>query len=131
MHQLLLVSLSLACSTFKKNSLARYKYLSVVSLSFIFTLWSAKMAKSTIQPGLCVVYSHTNTSGNIIKFTNFNERTNTLLYKKISLTLYSRKGSCFCCVWEMGGETYTKREEFFPYLLPGARGCQRLHPLAS
>ena len=35
-------------------------------------------------------------------------------------------------MWEMGGETYTKREDFFfPYLLPGARGCQRLHPLAS
>ena len=32
----------------------------------------------------------------------------------------------------MGGETYTKREDFFfPYLLPGARGCQRSHPLAS
>ena len=31
----------------------------------------------------------------------------------------------------MGGETYTQREDFFPYLLPGARGCQRLHPLAS
>ena len=27
--------------------------------------------------------------------TNFNERTNTLLYKNISLTLYSRKGNCF------------------------------------
>ena len=32
----------------------------------------------------------------------------------------------------MGGEIYTKRENFFfPYLLPGASGCQRLHPLAS
>ena len=31
----------------------------------------------------------------------------------------------------MGGETYSQREDFFPYLLPGARGCQRLHPLAS
>ena len=28
--------------------------------------------------------------------TNFNERTNTLLYKNISLTLYSRKG--WCCL---------------------------------
>ena len=66
---------------------------------------------------------------------NFNERTNRLLYKKyISLTLYSRNGGCFCGEWEMGGETYTKRErEDFPfaYLLPGARGCQHLHPLAS
>ena len=58
--------------------------------------------------------------------------TNTLLYKNITLTLYSRKGWCFCGVWEMGGETYTQREDFFfPYLLSGARGCQRLHPLAS
>ena len=61
--------------------------------------------------------------GNIIKqFTNFNKRTNTLLYKNIFLTLYSRKGWCFCGVWEMGGETYTQREDFFPYLHPGARG---------
>ena len=33
--------------------------------------------------------------------TNFNERTNTLLYKNIiSHNLFS-KGWCFCCVWEM------------------------------
>ena len=31
---------------------------------------------------------------------NFNKRTNTLLYKYISLTLYSRKGDV-CCMWEM------------------------------
>ena len=30
--------------------------------------------------------------------TNFNERTNTLLYKNIYLTLYSRKGWCWLCV---------------------------------
>ena len=30
--------------------------------------------------------------------TNFNERTNTLLYKNISLTLYSREGWCWLCV---------------------------------
>ena len=55
---------------------------------------------------------------------NFNEQMNTL-YKNISLTLYSWKGWCFCGVWEMGGETYTQREDFFfPYLLPRARGCQ-------
>ena len=56
----------------------------------------------------------------------------TLLYKNISLTLYSRKGWCFCGVWEMSGETYTKRDDlFFPYLLPGASGCERLHPLQA
>ena len=63
---------------------------------------------------------------------DFNERTNTLLYKNISHTLYFRKGWCFYGVWEMGGETYTQREDFFfPYLLPGTSGCQRLQPLAS
>ena len=30
--------------------------------------------------------------------TNFNERTDTLLYKNIPLTLYSRKGWCWLCV---------------------------------
>ena len=35
--------------------------------------------------------------------TNFNERTNTLLYKNISLTLYCRKGDV-CCVWEVSGD---------------------------
>ena len=30
--------------------------------------------------------------------TNFNEQTNTLLYKNISLTLYSQKGWCWLCV---------------------------------
>ena len=60
----------------------------------------------------------------------FNERTNTLLYKNISLSLYSPKCWSFWGVWEMGGETYTQRDDFL-YLLPGARGCQRLHHLAS
>ena len=35
--------------------------------------------------------------------TNFNERTNTLLYKNIPLTLYSRKGDV-SCVWEVSGD---------------------------
>ena len=36
---------------------------------------------------------------NIIKHNDdFNERTNTFLYKNISLTLYSRKGWCWLCV---------------------------------
>ena len=55
---------------------------------------------------------NTNTRGNIIKHnlrTSMNER-NTLLYKNISYTLYSRKGWCFCGVWEMDGETYILRE---------------------
>ena len=42
--------------------------------------------------------------------TNFNERTNTLLYKNIPLTLYSRKGWCWLCVrgeLEMGTDCYS------------------------
>ena len=46
---------------------------------------------------------------------------------KIYLSLYSQKGWCFCGVWEMDGETYTQREDFFfPYLLPGASGVPTL-----
>ena len=40
---------------------------------------------------------------------NFNEQMNTLLYKNISLTLYSRKGWCWLCVrgeLEMGTDWY-------------------------
>ena len=50
----------------------------------------------------------------------------------MSLTLYSRKSWCFCSVWEMGGETYIQREDFFfSYLLPGANECQRSKPHTS
>ena len=45
---------------------------------------------------------------------DFNERTNTLLYKNISLTLHSRKGWCFCGVWEVGGEAYSERGLLLP-----------------
>ena len=75
---------------------------------------------------VCVLYTHDLRN-------SMNERTHFFIkiYKNLSLTLYSRKGWCFCAVWEMGGETYTQWEDFFfPYLLPGARGCQPLHPLA-
>ena len=53
-----------------------------------------------------VLYTHntctyTNISGNIVNImTIFNERRNTLLYKNIPLTLYSRKGD-FSCLWEV------------------------------
>ena len=60
-----------------------------------------------------------------------NERTHFFIkyiYIYIYITLYSRKGWCFYGVCEMSGETYTLREDFFfPYLLPGSRGCQHLH----
>ena len=55
-----------------------------------------------------------------------NERTHFFI-KNIPLALYSRKGWCFCGVWEMCGETYTQRVDFFfPYLLPGASGVHSL-----
>ena len=45
-----------------------------------------------------LIYIH-NICGNIVKNNDgFNERTNTLLYENISLTLYSRKGWCWLCV---------------------------------
>ena len=58
-----------------------------------------------------------------------NER-NTLVYKNISHFIFE-KGPQFVISWEIDEETYTQREDFFPYLFPGARGCQRLYPLAS
>ena len=68
------------------------------------------------------MYSHLRNS--------MNERTH--FFIKTYLTLYSRKGWWFCGVWEIRGETYTQREDFFfPYLLPGVRGRQCLHSLAS
>ena len=55
----------------------------------------------------------------------------TLSFIKTYLSFYSLKGPQLV-VWEIDGETYTQREDFFfPYLLLGAKGCQRLHPLQA
>ena len=35
------------------------------------------------------------------------------------------------CVRWVKRHIFRESEDFFPYLLPGARGCQRLHPLSS
>ena len=52
-------------------------------------LWMGEMLYSHIQ----LHNTYTNISGNIVNNNeDFNERTNTLLYKNIPLTLYSRKG---------------------------------------
>ena len=86
-------------------------------------------AQSTVA-GICLFLQ----SDSVVypRFTQFNEGTNTLLYKNIFLTLYSRKGWCFCGVWDMGEDTYTKRAYlFFPLLLPIAKGCQGLQPFAT
>ena len=58
---------------------------------------------------------------------DFNERKNTLLYKNISLTLYSRKGWCFCGVWDI----YSERGLLLTISSSGSQGCQHLHLLAS
>ena len=81
---------------------------------------------------LNMLYSRdTNISGNIIKHnlrTSMNERTH--FYIKINLSHFILERVDVSVVCEMSGETYTQREDFFPYLLPGARRCQRLHSLA-
>ena len=55
---------------------------------------------------------------------------NTLLYKNISLSFYSRKGHTVCCNFDRDAETYTQRGDFFlPHIFfLEPRGCQRLHP---
>ena len=57
----------------------------------------------------------------------------TLLYKYISLILFSKRGTQFVVsLRERRRDIYSKRGPLLaPYLLPGARGCQCLHPLAS
>ena len=60
-----------------------------------------------------------------------NERTH-FFKRYISHTLFSKELMFLWCVKDGGRDIYTQREDFFfPYLLPEARGCQRLHLLAS
>ena len=61
---------------------------------------------------------------------SMNER-NTLLYKNISLTLFSKRAHSLLLVWEIDGETYTQIWDFFSYLLPGARGANACTPLQA
>ena len=76
---------------------------------------------------------NTNTSGNIIKDNDEIQWTNETHFfiKKYISHFILEKGPQFVVSWEIDGETYTQREDFFTYLLPGARGCQRLHPLQA
>ena len=61
-----------------------------------------------------------------------NERTNALLYKNMYLSHFILERVDVSVMCERWVETHTQREDFFfLHLLPGARGCQRLHPLAS
>ena len=64
-----------------------------------------------------------------------NER-NTLLYKNISLILFSNKAHSFLFVWEIDGETYTQRGDFFLSHIfsrePGdANACTLLQAVSS
>ena len=52
----------------------------------------------------------------------------TLLYKNISLILFSKETHRLLLVWEIDGETYTQREDFFPYLSSGSQGVPTLAP---
>ena len=84
--------------------------------------------------GLKLLHSHnTNTSGNIIKHnlrTSMNERTH--LFIKIYLSHFILERVDVSVVCERWVERHTQWEDFFfPYLLSGARGCQRLHSLAN
>ena len=60
-----------------------------------------------------------------------NERTHFFIKTYLSHFILEM-GWCFCGVWEMGGETYTQREDFFfPYLLPGAWVANSCTPLQA
>ena len=83
-----------------------------------------------------VLYTSHRPTQNIIKDNERNSmnKRNILLYKNISHSFYSRKGHTVCCKFERERwrDIYLERGLLLaPYLLPGARGYQRLHPLAS
>ena len=61
-----------------------------------------------------------------------NER-NTLLMKIYLIYIFFIliRGPQFVVCSEIDGKTNIQREAFFLYLLPGAKGCQRLHPLQA
>ena len=57
----------------------------------------------------------------------------THFFIKIYISFYSRKGpTVWCYLRDRRRNIYSDRGLLLiPYLIPGARGCQRLHPLAS
>ena len=64
--------------------------------------------------------------------TSMKERTQFLIKKYISHTLFSKGLMFLWCVRDGCRDIYSERENlFFLYLLPGARVRQRLHPLSS
>ena len=66
---------------------------------------------------------------------SMNER-NTLLYKNISLILFLKGAHSLLLVWEIDGETYTQRGDYFLphifFLEPGvANACTPLQTVSS
>ena len=55
----------------------------------------------------------------------------TLLYKNISLILFSKGPQFVVGLRDRWRDIYSERGLLVPYLLPGARGCERLYPHAS
>ena len=60
----------------------------------------------------------------------------TLLYKNISLILFLKEAYCLLLVWEIDGEAYTRRGDFFlPHIFfqgqGGANACTSLQALSS
>ena len=56
----------------------------------------------------------------------------TFLYKKYIFYFILERGTQFVVRWrDRWRDIYSERGLLAPYLLPGARGCQRLHPLES
>ena len=77
-------------------------------------------------------YTYTNISGNIIKHnlrTSMKERTH--FFIKIYLSHFILERVYVSVVCERWVERHILRGDFFLYLLPGVRGCQPFHPLAS
>ena len=63
---------------------------------------------------------------------NFNERNETHFFIKIYLSHFILERGTQFVVSLRDGEKYTQRGLLLaPYLFPGTRGCQHLHPLAS
>ena len=61
---------------------------------------------------------------------------NSFLYKNISLILFSKEAHSLLWVWEIDGETYTQRRDFFLshifFLEPeGANACTPLQAVSS
>ena len=63
--------------------------------------------------------------------TRFNERTKHFFIKRYISHFIVWKAPQFVVLWEIDWETYTRREDFFPYLLPGPVGANACNPLQA